>query len=136
MFDICLCRCYRILYVVGTVGGNAVACGKARVSRTWNRQSLELLEVRVLYLLLSLLLALYVISWQDWPARRGRRLRGFHPCSLLAAEGKIASPERQFGLPVAVRRVLHVERRWRGRHRAAAGYRMELVRLPSSWHRR
>ena len=34
----------------------------ARDSRTRNRQSLELLEVRVLYLLLSLLLALYVIS--------------------------------------------------------------------------
>ena len=77
-----------------------MACGKAggaRVSRTWNRQSLELLEVRVLYLLLSLLLALYVISWQGWPARRVRRLRGFHPWSLLAAEEWIASPERQLG---------------------------------------
>ena len=71
--------------------------GGARDSRTRNRQSLELLEVRVLYLLLSLLLALYVISWQGWSARRVQRPRGFFPWSLLAAEGKIASPERQLG---------------------------------------
>ena len=51
----------------------------------------------VLYLLLSFLLALYVISRQGWSARRVQRPRGFHPWSLLAAEGKIASPERQLG---------------------------------------